>query len=176
MTRLATFQEFFSLGGSHELRVVTIPHFSSLLVLVAFLLRYCLKRLISGLSKPKSTGKQPVLNSVPSIVPILGHHLSLLSAPAEKLQQWAKQYGSVFMIRLGNRRVAMVNSGAAAREIYARHSNALNSRPEVWTYHHVRDISADTKQEVCVNVLSDVLQSNQIDHEFYAIQPIVFQC
>lgn len=106
--------------------------FASVLTILALLVRFCVEH--QRCLRQESGDQQ---REVANYVPFFGHHFNLLSHPAETLRHWAHVYGDVFVIRLGRRRVTMINSGKAARAIYARQSNALNSRPELWTYHHV---------------------------------------
>lgn len=113
---------------------VKVCLFASAAVALALLVRYWVEHQRD--SSQKSGDQQ---REVANYVPFFGHHFSLLSHPAETLRCWTRVYGDVFVIKLGGRRVTMINSGKAARAIYARHSNALNSRPELWTYHHVSE-------------------------------------
>lgn len=104
---------------------------ASAVVLLILIARYWLEH-PQNLSQEADDRQRQAAN----YIPFFGHHFSLLSHPAETLRHWSRVCGDVFIIR-GRRKVTMINSGQAARSIYARHSNALNSRPELWTYHHV---------------------------------------
>lgn len=57
---------------------------------------------------------------------------------AETYRQWAKKFGDVYQIQLGNVPVIVVNSAEAARKIFGQNSQALSSRPVFWTFHKVR--------------------------------------
>lgn len=148
MSGPALLQDILVQGQHPEPRSTKIPLFSSLLLVFALLVRFWVKNLRTSNLKTQAASDQQ--NVVPSYVPIVGHHFSLLSSPAETLRNWARVHGDVFIVKLGSRRVTIVNSGRAARDIYARHSNALNSRPELWTYHNVSlngDMSSTRHEE-----------------------------
>ena len=70
--------------------------------------------------------------------PIVGNLLQIQHKDApEQYRQWAKQYGPVYQIQLGNVPVLVINSAAAAKEILNRNSHATGSRPEFYTFHKV---------------------------------------
>ncbi|KAL8404676.1 hypothetical protein RB594_009511 [Gaeumannomyces avenae] len=57
---------------------------------------------------------------------------------------WAKRFGDVYQIQLGNVTVVVVNSAAAARTVFGQGSQALASRPEFYTFHKVLSDTAGT--------------------------------
>ncbi|KAI0011137.1 cytochrome P450 [Xylariaceae sp. FL0662B] len=69
--------------------------------------------------------------------PILGNLLDIRSNAATKYQQWAKKYGDVYQVQLGNTCVVVVNSAAAAKTLFISNSQALSSRPITYTFHKV---------------------------------------
>jgi Cytochrome P450 len=75
----------------------------------------------------------------PTGLPIIGNIWQIRTNAAEQYRQWAKKFGAVYQIQLGNVPVIVVNSAAAARTIFGQNSQALSSRPEFYTFHKVRD-------------------------------------
>lgn len=74
--------------------------------------------------------------SIPGELPVLGHLHLLLCNPSKVYMDWARQYSkSVFQIRLGNRRVIVVNSYDDVVDIWMNHSCQNNSRPMSYTFH-----------------------------------------
>ena len=73
--------------------------------------------------------------------PIVGNlwQIREKSAP-EQYRQWAKIYGPVYQIQLGNIPVLVVNSAAAAKAIFNQNSVATSSRPEFYTFHKVQQM------------------------------------
>jgi 3-hydroxyphenylacetate 6-hydroxylase len=71
--------------------------------------------------------------------PIVGNLWQIRQKDApEQYRQWAKKYGPVYQIQLGNIPVLVVNSAAAAKAIFNQNSHATSSRPEFYTFHKVR--------------------------------------
>lgn len=70
--------------------------------------------------------------------PVVGNIWDIRVNAAEKYRKWAKQYGSVYQIMLGNIPVVVINSAAAAKAIFGQNAQALSSRPELYTFHKVR--------------------------------------
>lgn len=56
---------------------------------------------------------------------------------SETLREWSRQYGEVYQIQLGNIPIIVVNSAAAAKELFGTKGHALNSRPLFYTFHKV---------------------------------------
>lgn len=73
----------------------------------------------------------------PRRLPIVGNIHQIRSNAAEVYRNWAKKYGPVYQIQLGNIPVVVVNSAAAARTILGANSQATASRPELYTFHKV---------------------------------------
>ncbi|KAI1075684.1 cytochrome P450 [Whalleya microplaca] len=74
--------------------------------------------------------------------PILGNLLDIYSNAATKYQEWAKKYGDVYQVQLGNTCVVVVNSAAAAKSLFMSNSQALSSRPITYTFHKVASTTA----------------------------------
>lgn len=73
----------------------------------------------------------------PSGLPVIGNIWDIHINAAEKYRAWAKKYGPVYQIQLGNIPVVVVNSASAARTIFGSNAQALSSRPEFYTFHKV---------------------------------------
>ncbi|KAI4594693.1 hypothetical protein KJ359_007496 [Pestalotiopsis sp. 9143b] len=87
---------------------------------------------ISGLKGPRG-------------LPLIGNIWDIRTNAAERYRQWAKSYGGVFQIQLGNIPVVVVNTAATAKAIFGQNSQALASRPEFYTFHKlVSDTSGTT--------------------------------
>ncbi|KAI0545207.1 cytochrome P450 [Xylaria curta] len=70
--------------------------------------------------------------------PIIGNLASIYHCHAERqFYQWAKVYGDVIEVKFGPMKVIVVNSAAAAKDIFAASATALSSRPIFHTFHHV---------------------------------------
>lgn len=55
--------------------------------------------------------------------------------PADEYRQWAKTYGDVFQLQLGNTTTVVVNSAAAARAFFISQREATNGRPRFYVLH-----------------------------------------
>jgi 3-hydroxyphenylacetate 6-hydroxylase len=75
----------------------------------------------------------------PSGIPLIGNIGQIRVNAAEKYREWAKTYGAVYQIQLGNIPVVVVNSAASAKVLFGQHAQALSSRPEFYTFHKVTD-------------------------------------
>jgi 3-hydroxyphenylacetate 6-hydroxylase len=73
----------------------------------------------------------------PTGLPVIGNLWQIRKNAAEKYRQWARTYGAVYQIQLGNIPVVVINSAAAAKIIFGQHAQALSSRPEFYTFHKV---------------------------------------
>jgi len=73
----------------------------------------------------------------PPGLPVIGNLAAIRVNAAEQYRKWAKSYGPVYQIQLGNVPVIVVNSAAAARTIFGQNSQALSSRPVFYTFHKV---------------------------------------
>jgi 3-hydroxyphenylacetate 6-hydroxylase len=73
--------------------------------------------------------------------PIFGNLWQIRQKDApEQYRQWAKKYGPVYQIQLGNIPVLVVNSAAAAKAIFNQNLHATSSRPEFYTFHKVSPV------------------------------------
>ncbi|KAG9529540.1 putative cytochrome P450, partial [Aureobasidium melanogenum] len=81
----------------------------------------------------------PKIKNLPEIpgVPLFGNLLQLGTNHALVAQKWAKQYGSVFQTRLGNRRIVFANTFDSVKHIWVTNQSALISRPTLHTFHTV---------------------------------------
>lgn len=80
---------------------------------------------ISGLGGPKG-------------LPLIGNLWEIRVNAAEKYRHWARQYGGVYQIQLGNIPVVVVNTAASAKILFGQNAQALSSRPEFYTFHKAR--------------------------------------
>lgn len=71
-------------------------------------------------------------------LPLIGNLWQIRVNAAEKYRQWARTYGAVYQIQLGNIPVVVVNSAAASKVLFGQNAQALSSRPEFYTFHKVR--------------------------------------
>ena len=70
---------------------------------------------------------------------VVGNLPDIANNASETLRQWAEIYGDVYEIQLGNVPVIVVNSAAAAKELFGSKGYVLNSRPVFYTFHKVSD-------------------------------------
>lgn len=75
--------------------------------------------------------------SGPRGLPLIGNLYQVRHDAAEKYREWSREYGAVFQVQLGNIPVLVVNSAAAAKVILGHNSQAVASRPELYTFHKV---------------------------------------
>lgn len=80
----------------------------------------------------------------PRGLPLIGNLWDIRSNAAEQYRLWAKKFGDVYQIQLGNVPVIVVNSAAAAKVLFGQHAQALSSRPETYTFHKVVSSTAGT--------------------------------
>jgi 3-hydroxyphenylacetate 6-hydroxylase len=73
----------------------------------------------------------------PAGLPLIGNLHQIRTNAAEQYRKWAKRYGGVYQIQLGNIPIVVINTAAAAKVIFGQHSQALSSRPEFYTFHKV---------------------------------------
>ncbi|KAI1429626.1 3-hydroxyphenylacetate 6 hydroxylase [Xylaria sp. FL1777] len=74
--------------------------------------------------------------------PIIGNYLDVVGNAAIQYDKWAKQYGDVYQVQLGNTTVVIVNSPAAAKTFFLSNSHTLSSRPITYTFHKVASTTA----------------------------------
>lgn len=73
----------------------------------------------------------------PRGLPVVGNIRDIRFHAPTKFQEWAKQYGDVYQVQLGNIPILVVNSAAAAKELIGGNAHAVSSRPEFYTFHKV---------------------------------------
>lgn len=73
----------------------------------------------------------------PKGIPVLGNVRDIRFHAPSKLIEWAKRYGDVFQLQLGNNSILVVNSAAAAKELIGGNSHAVSSRPVSYTFHKI---------------------------------------
>ena len=69
---------------------------------------------------------------------LVGNLRDITNNASETLRKWAEEYGDVYEMQLGNIPIIVVNSAAAAKELFGSKGYALNSRPVFYTFHKVR--------------------------------------
>ncbi|KAF2866792.1 phenylacetate hydroxylase [Massariosphaeria phaeospora] len=107
---------------------MTLP----IIVAVAAVLTYSAYRILYGTNTPKIKG----LPEVPGL-PLFGSLFELGTSHAKVAQGWAKKYGPVFQVRMGNRRIVFANTFESVRHIWITNQSALISRPTLHTFHNV---------------------------------------
>ncbi|XP_078679492.1 cytochrome P450 2U1-like [Branchiostoma floridae x Branchiostoma belcheri] len=65
-------------------------------------------------------------------MPVLGHLLALGRAPHLKLTAWRRQYGDVFIVRMGMEDVVVLNGYAAVKDALVDRTELFASRPETY--------------------------------------------
>lgn len=84
----------------------------------------------------RAQARIPGLKGPPG-APLIGNIGQIRANAAEKYRHWAKQWGDVYQIQLGNIPVVVLNSAAAAKVLFGQNAQALSSRPEFYTFHKV---------------------------------------
>ncbi|KAL6239582.1 phenylacetate 2-hydroxylase [Aspergillus navahoensis] len=81
----------------------------------------------------------PKIKGIPEVpgVPIFGNLIQLGDQHATVAQKWAKKFGPVFQVRMGNKRVVFANTFDSARQLWIKDQSALISRPTFHTFHSV---------------------------------------
>ncbi|KAL4984420.1 phenylacetate 2-hydroxylase [Aspergillus falconensis] len=97
------------------------------IAVIYFLIRY-----FNRTDVPKIKG----LPEVPG-VPIFGNLIQLGDQHATVAQKWAKKFGPVFQVRMGNKRVIFANTFDSVRQLWIKDQSALISRPTFHTFHSV---------------------------------------
>lgn len=70
--------------------------------------------------------------------PIIGNLAQLKNNPAKTLMEWSTKYNtSIFQIRLGNKRIIVVNSFDFVSNLWTKNACKNNSRPINYTFHSV---------------------------------------
>ncbi len=73
----------------------------------------------------------------PRGLPVIGNMWDIRVNAAEKYREWAKTFGDVYQVQLGNIPVVVINSAAAAKTLFGYNLQAMSSRPEFYTFHRV---------------------------------------
>ncbi|RLV90701.1 Phenylacetate 2-hydroxylase [Spathaspora sp. JA1] len=85
-----------------------------------------------------SPSEIPGIFSIPGCLPIVGNLHQVMNNPALVYLKWVEQYKhSIFQIRLGNKRIIVVNSFEDIVSLWIRHSCPNNSRPVSYTFHGI---------------------------------------
>ncbi|KAL4819779.1 phenylacetate 2-hydroxylase [Aspergillus spinulosporus] len=81
----------------------------------------------------------PKIKGLPEVpgVPIFGNLIQLGDQHATVAQKWAKKFGPVFQVRMGNKRVVFANTFDSVRQLWIKDQSALISRPTFHTFHSV---------------------------------------
>lgn len=69
--------------------------------------------------------------------PLLGNLWAIRRNAAAQYAAWARTYGDVYQVQLGNVPMVVVNSARAAKALWVGQSQALSSRPITYTFHKV---------------------------------------
>ncbi|CCE81469.1 Piso0_002126 [Millerozyma farinosa CBS 7064] len=70
--------------------------------------------------------------------PLVGNIFQVLNNPALVYMRWASYYKtSIFQVRLGIKRIVVVNSYEDVKNLWIKHSCSNNSRPVSYTFHDV---------------------------------------
>jgi phenylacetate 2-hydroxylase len=110
------------------LHIAVIPLL--LAVVVYFILDWTLE---VGCEQPRIRG----LTQVPGW-PVVGSlFFRMQGSQAITFRHWAKMYGTVYQVRLGSKRVVVVNSFDIARELWVDNMRATASRPTSYTFHSI---------------------------------------
>ncbi|KAI4912648.1 hypothetical protein J4E90_006054 [Alternaria incomplexa] len=107
---------------------MTIPIYIAGVAVLGFFLY----RLLYGTDTPHIKG----LPEVPGL-PLFGSLHELGTNHAKVAQGWAKKYGPVFQVRMGNRRIVFANSFDSVRHLWITNQSAMISRPMLHTFHKV---------------------------------------
>ncbi|CCF36641.1 cytochrome P450 [Colletotrichum higginsianum] len=116
-------------GLSHEATQHPIAFLSKFLVISA-LVYFIVNEIVR--SKARLSGWHG-----PQGLPLIGNLYQLRGNASQKYREWAKEYGPVYEVQLGNLPVLVVNTAAAARVMFGNNSQATASRPELYTFHKV---------------------------------------
>jgi 3-hydroxyphenylacetate 6-hydroxylase len=73
----------------------------------------------------------------PPGLPLIGNLLATRTNAAVQYKAWAKTYGDVYQVQMGNVPIVVVNSAKAAKALWVGQSQALSSRPVTYTFHKV---------------------------------------
>lgn len=102
--------------------LLVLPTFALVLALISSELARRAAR-IPNLPGPRG---YPIVGSLPSLKG---------KVPGEQYRLWAKKYGDVFQVQLGERTAVVVNSASAARSLFLGQREAMKSRPIFYVLH-----------------------------------------
>ncbi|KAF2740022.1 phenylacetate hydroxylase [Polyplosphaeria fusca] len=105
---------------------------NTVLIAAALVVTYIVYRFLYGTETPKIKG----IPEIPGL-PLFGSLIELGTNHAKVAQEWAKKYGPVFQVRMGNKRIVFVNTFDSVRHIWITNQSALISRPKLHTFHKV---------------------------------------
>lgn len=74
----------------------------------------------------------------PPGLPLIGNIHSIRTNAVAQYSAWAKKYGDVYQVQMGNVPIVVVNSAKAAKALFSGQSQALSGRPIMYTFHKVR--------------------------------------
>ncbi|GKT42668.1 3-hydroxyphenylacetate 6-hydroxylase [Colletotrichum spaethianum] len=80
----------------------------------------------------------------PKGLPVIGNLHQLGGNASQKYREWAREFGPVYQVQLGNLPVLVVNTAAAAKVVFGNNSQATASRPELYTFHKIVANTAGT--------------------------------
>ena len=97
-----------------------------------FAIGYFILKYLNHTDKPK-------VKNLPEIpgVPLFGNLLQFGEHHAKVAGRLAKEYGPVFQVRLGNRRIIFANTFESVKHLWITNQSALISRPKLYTFHSV---------------------------------------
>ncbi|KAJ9145063.1 Cytochrome P450 [Pleurostoma richardsiae] len=110
----------------NPLTILKYPLLISLSVLVVYLVQNEIFRYRSRISKLPGPRGWPVVGN-------LFQHQDEI--PAETYRKWARKYGPVFQIQLGNTTAVIVNTAESAKQLFLGQRLAMNSRPTFYVFH-----------------------------------------
>lgn len=122
--------------GALTAQAVAHPLRTLLLTLPVALLTYVLANEVA-----RWRARVPGMRGPPGL-PLVGNLLSIQQNAAAQYKAWAKTYGDVYQVQMGNEPIVVVNSAKATRALWVGQSQALSSRPVTYTFHKVGELVA----------------------------------
>lgn len=113
----------------------------------------------------------------PAGLPLIGNIWDISYNAAEQYRIWSRKYGGVFQVQLGNIPIIVVNDAASAKTIFGTNSQALASRPELYTFHKVfitgrsNEVDLDDYQET--DPLVGLVEHRRDYHRYIPLQRFV---
>ncbi|EMG48205.1 phacA Phenylacetate 2-hydroxylase [Candida maltosa Xu316] len=113
------------LTSLHNYPVISTCICLLILLTIVICIDYCL-----------SPNEIPHIFSIPGELPFIGHLYLIIDNPALIYLTWSELYQHpIFQIRIGNKRVVVVNSYEDTAGLWINHSCQNNSRPLSYTFH-----------------------------------------